>query len=128
MATRVTRSELAVGRSQPHIASPAATTSAAASAATTPFGARPAGLLQLAPCASDGSAVSAAANSAAVANLSAGSLASAVSTAYSTAGGTVSRSVDTAVGLSLMTFATTACTLDPVNGGSPVSISFVTAP
>ncbi len=63
------------------------------------------------------------AKSAAVAKRSAGSLASAVSTACSTWTGTVSRNVRSGVGRSLSTLATIACTLDPVNGGSPVSIS-----
>src|SRR3982750_3132071 len=72
--------------------------------------------------------VSASANFSAVANRSAGSLASAVSTARSTARGTVSRTAVGAVGRSVSTLATIACTVDPLNGGSPVSISYVTAP
>ena len=64
----------------------------------------------------------------AVGKRSAGSLASARITAASTPGGTVSRSTDGATGRSLMTRATIACTEPPENGGSPVSISYMTAP
>ena len=71
---------------------------------------------------------SAVANSAALAYRSAGSLASAVSTAASMCGGTVLRTTDKRSGSLLMTFATMACTLLPVNGASPASISYVIAP
>src|SRR5688572_22549336 len=71
---------------------------------------------------------SASANFSAVANRSAGSLASAVRTAASTPGGTVSRSALGAVGRSVSTLATIVCTVGPVNGGLPTSISYVTAP
>jgi hypothetical protein len=66
---------------------------------------------------------SAAANSAAVANRSAGSFSSAVSTASSTAGGIVSRRRVGAAGFSVMTLATIAWAVEPMNGGSPTSIS-----
>ena len=49
-------------------------------------------------------------------------------TAASTCAGTVSRVVRIGVGLSVSTLATMACTVLPVKGGSPVSISYVTAP
>jgi hypothetical protein len=71
---------------------------------------------------------SASANAFAPSNRSAGSFASAVITAASTCAGTVSRVVRIGVGLSVSTLATIACTVLPVNGGSPVSISYVTAP
>lgn len=71
---------------------------------------------------------SASANAAALANRSAGSLASAHSTACSTPGGMVSRSAVSATGFSVRTFATMLCTDAPVKGGSPHSISYVTAP
>src|SRR5688500_7855956 len=48
--------------------------------------------------------------------------------ACSTPAGTISRTVCSAVGRSVSTFATIAWTVDPVNGGSPASISYVTAP
>ncbi len=66
---------------------------------------------------------SAAANSAAVAKRSAGSLASAVSTASSTAGGTLRRWAMRPAGSAVITLATMACAVGPVNGGSPTSIS-----
>jgi hypothetical protein len=65
----------------------------------------------------------ASANSAAVANRSAGSFSSAVSTAASTWRGIVWRWVPSERGLSVRTRATTACAVFPVKGGSPVSIS-----
>ena len=54
---------------------------------------------------------------------SAGSFCSAVRTASSTAGGTVGRLGRSGGGCSVSTFATIACELGPVNGGSPASIS-----
>ncbi len=75
-----------------------------------------------APCDSVGF-VSAAAYSAALAKRSAGIFESAVFTANSTSAGTDSRSVDSGVGFSVMIFETTACTVDPANGGSPAIIS-----
>jgi len=66
---------------------------------------------------------SAAANSAAEANRSAGSFSSAVSTAASTWRGMVWRWGRSGRGLSVTTRATMACAVEPVNGGSPVSIS-----
>ena len=66
---------------------------------------------------------SAAANSAAVANRSAGSFSSACSTAASTCGGMVCRWLVSERGCSVTTRATMACAVEPVNGGSPVSIS-----
>ena len=68
------------------------------------------------------------ANSLGLPKRSAGSLASAVSTAASTCGGIVLRISVGRSGSALITFATIACTVAPVNGGSPVSISYVTAP
>jgi hypothetical protein len=50
-------------------------------------------------------------------------LASAVSTASSTPSGTVSRNFDGGTGFSVITLATIAWALGPVNGGSPTSIS-----
>ena len=70
------------------------------------------------PCAS-----SAAEKAVAVWNRSAGSLASALSTACSTLGGTVSRTVPRGACLSVMIRPTIACTVAPVNGGWPASIS-----
>ena len=66
---------------------------------------------------------SASANSFAVAKRSAGSFCSAVSTACSTAGGTVSRMRVGGTGFSVIALATMACTVLPVKGGSPTSIS-----
>src|SRR5687767_1814461 len=66
---------------------------------------------------------SAAANSAAVAKRSAGSLESAVSTASSTASGTLRRWAVRPAGSAVITLATMACAVGPVNGGSPTSIS-----
>ena len=40
----------------------------------------------------------------------------------------VSRTVRGDIGRSVITFAMIACALAPVNGGSPVSISYSTAP
>ena len=67
--------------------------------------------------------LSASANSAAVANRSAGSFSSAVITAASTWRGIVCRCTASGRGVSVSTRATTACAVCPVNGGSPVSIS-----
>src|SRR5687768_4628640 len=64
----------------------------------------------------------------ALSNRSAGSLANAVSTAASTPGGIVFRTSVGRSGSALTTFATIAWIELPVNGGSPVSISYVTAP
>jgi len=72
--------------------------------------------------------ISASANAFALAKRSAGSFASARSTAFSTPGVTVSRTARSDGGFSDSTRATMACTVAPVNGGSPVSISNVTAP
>ena len=66
---------------------------------------------------------SASANSAADPNRSAGSFSSAVSTAASIAGGMVCRCGRMGRGVSVSTRATIACAVEPVNGGSPVSIS-----
>ena len=71
---------------------------------------------------------SASANSAAVANRSAGSFSSAVSTAASTCAGMVWRWAWSGRGDSVTTRATIACAVEPVNGGSPVSASYSTAP
>ena len=66
---------------------------------------------------------SAPANSAAVANRSAGSFSSAVSTAASTAGGMLRRCAVSPAGSAVITLATMACAVGPLNGGSPTSIS-----
>ena len=66
--------------------------------------------------------------SCAEAKRSAGSFARALRTVLSTCGGTVSRTARGGVGRSVITLATMACTVEPVNGGSPVSISYSTAP
>ena len=71
---------------------------------------------------------SAAASSRAVDGRSAGSFESACAIAASTCGGTESRARESGVGYSVITFATIACAVGPVNGGSPASISYVTAP
>jgi len=71
---------------------------------------------------------SASANSFVVAQRSAGNFDRAFSTAASTLGVTVSRTALGAIGFSVSTFATIDCTVAPLNGGSPVSISYVTAP
>ena len=73
------------------------------------------------------SCTSADANSAAVPKRSAGNFSSPRSTAVSSDGVTAFRVSDGRSTLALITLATTACTLEPVNGGSPVSISYVTA-
>src|SRR6266852_5409125 len=67
-------------------------------------------------------------NCAAVWNRSAGSLARAFRTAVSTCGGTDSRSCRSGRGRSVTTLAITDCTVGPVCGGSPASISYRTAP
>ena len=59
----------------------------------------------------------------ALANRSAGSFASAVSVTRSSAAGTVRRSWLGGRGSSDITFATMACAVGPVKGGSPTSIS-----
>jgi hypothetical protein len=43
-------------------------------------------------------------------------------------GGTVFRYVETASGSAVITLATIACAVGPVNGGAPVSISYSTQP
>ena len=84
----------------------------------------------LAPPARDptGAADSAALKAPAVANRSAGSFSSAVSTASSTCGGTRSLRAASGAGRSVITFATMAWAVGPVNGGSPASISYSTQP
>src|SRR2546426_4222526 len=67
--------------------------------------------------------VSAAANSLAVANLSAGVLASARTMAPATAGGTVSRTILSPGTGSIDLRAMIACGVGPPNGGAPASIS-----
>ncbi len=62
-------------------------------------------------------------NSAAVLNRSAGSFCSEVSTAASTCGGMVLRCGVIGRGVSVTTRATMAWAVEPVKGGSPVSIS-----
>jgi hypothetical protein len=77
----------------------------------------------------DGCAVTnARVNSAAVANRSAGTSASAFCTAVSTAGGTVGRKRLSGGAGWMNRFATTACGVGPVKGGSPASISWSTHP
>ena len=71
---------------------------------------------------------SAAAKSAALGKRSAGSLSSAVSTAVSTCDGTARRSAEGWRGSSVISLAITPCAVGAVNGGSPTSISYVTAP
>ena len=66
---------------------------------------------------------SAAANSVAVAKRSAGSFSNARSTAASRCSGTAFRCVVSARGSSVINRATIACTLGPVKGASPTSIS-----
>lgn len=66
---------------------------------------------------------SAALNSPALAYRSDGTLASAFTTAVSTPSGTVSRTTRSRVGRSVSSLAITACTVGPVTGGSPASIS-----
>ncbi len=66
--------------------------------------------------------------SAALANRSAGSFCRAVCTVAATAGGTVRLSVATGTGSDAITLATMACAVGPSNGGSPVSISYITQP
>ncbi len=66
---------------------------------------------------------SAAANSAAVAKRSAGSFWSAVSTASSTSAGMLRRWAARPAGSAVITLATIAWAVGPVNGGSPTSIS-----
>ena len=67
-------------------------------------------------------------NAAAVLNRSAGSFSSARSTAASTWGGTVCRCGRSGLGASVSTRATIPWAVLPVNGGSPVSISYSTHP
>ena len=129
-ATRVTGSLEREGRSHPQRARPAVATRAPSSNLVDRVG-RPVGrtarvktfAVPLLPA-----FASAAENSATVENRSAGNFASAVSTAFSTSGGTVSRRVCSGAGRSVSTFATMACALEPVKGGSPASISYVMAP
>ncbi len=71
---------------------------------------------------------SARANSAAVANRSAGALASARATAWDTPSGTVSRTSRSGRGVSMSRRAMIACAVGAVNGGSPASISYSTMP
>jgi len=73
-------------------------------------------------------AVSASANSRALENRSVGDFASARITASSSDRGTTSRTTRNDVGRSVISFAIIARTLGPVTGGSPASISYVTAP
>jgi hypothetical protein len=73
-------------------------------------------------------AVRASANSPALANRSAGTLATALRIACSTYPGTVSRTVRIAGGSCTVFRARIACGFDPVNGGSPASISYTTHP
>ena len=93
-----------------------------------------AGLLRVGTAAADtrvtwaGAAASACANSAAVANRSAGSFSSARNTAASMCAGMVCRRGIIGRGDSVTTWATIACAVEPVNGGSPVSISYSTQP
>ena len=67
-------------------------------------------------------------NSLAEPQRSAGSFCSAVRIAASTPGDTVGRLGRSAGTCSVSTFATIACELGPVNGGSPASISYAMAP
>ena len=67
--------------------------------------------------------LSARANSAALGGRSAGSFCSAACTAAATCGGTVSLISCSGRGRSVITLATTAWAVGPVNGGSPASIS-----
>ena len=127
------------GRSQPQSAAAAVAARATPSAVTSTPGRRRA---PARPAAADAGAAaagietvdvydlsrSASANSAAVANRSAGSFSSAVITAASTWRGIVWRCGSIGRGVSVTTRATTAWAVLPVNGGSPVSISYSTAP
>ena len=72
--------------------------------------------------------VSASANCAAVANRSAGSFASAVSDRRLDVRRHVLRCSVSGRGSSVITRATIACAVGPVNGGSPASISYSTQP
>jgi hypothetical protein len=72
--------------------------------------------------------VRAPAKAAALAKRSAGSFSNAVSTASSTVVGTRGRARRMAVGCSVRILATMAWAVLPVNGGSPVSISYVITP
>jgi hypothetical protein len=71
---------------------------------------------------------SASENSRAVAHRSAGNFSSAFSTVASTCTGTLARLARMLRGFSVSTRAMIACDVLPVCGGSPVSISYVTAP
>ena len=71
---------------------------------------------------------SASENSFAVAKRSAGNFSSAHRTAASTCGGTERRSVVIGLGSSVMSLAMIACAELPACGGSPASISYVSAP
>lgn len=70
----------------------------------------------------------ASANSRAEAKRSAGNFSSAFATAPATCAGTDFRCAVSSFGTSVMTLATIACALGPVNGGSPINISYVTTP
>jgi hypothetical protein len=72
--------------------------------------------------------VSACAKSLAEAKRSAGSLASAFSTAHATLTGTVDCIMWSGLGSLVISLAIIACALVPLCGGSPASISYVTAP
>src|SRR5262245_46938440 len=71
--------------------------------------------------------VNASANAFAVAKRSAGNFSNACSTAIATCGGTLGRKVRTGWGAVVISLAMIACALEPECGGSPVSISYVTA-
>src|SRR4051812_11435573 len=73
-----------------------------------------------------GAASSARTNSATLANRSAGTFDSAFATAASTLADTVGRTVRTCITGSVSSLAMTACTVFPVIGGSPTSISYST--
>ena len=119
------------GRSQPHSAAAVATAATPASASVAVLHRDLAPLAARAGAAAASSAtvlaydlsLSASANSAALANRSAGSFSSAVRTAASTCRGIVCRWVPSGRGDSVRTRATTAWAVLPVKGGSPVSIS-----
>ncbi len=104
---------------------PAASASAPMSAIERPGRFRlPSVVVGLAPSGSvNAGLASASANCAALANRSAGNLANACVSAALTLAGTIGLRVATGTASSVTTFVNTACTVGPVCGGSPTSIS-----
>ena len=127
MVKRTTRGATGLPRrNTPPAATPTASRATPAAASAQRFAGRRDATLPAAddtpPCPNPGFA-SASAKAAALANRSAGNFSSAFATAAATFPGTVFRCAVSSFGDSVITLATIACALGPVNGGSPISIS-----